>query len=139
MDKRLLDEDEVMQICFVTHDVVKSAQWFSDLTGKPMPKEGKAAEPDEAKAIYNGKPADVGCRIMMFKSNFFNPDPKRAPGATCSKKKAPVATISPSAPGTSPNAMPIWNPRGTSSCSAANSTAAMGATPTMTPSRTWVS
>ena len=60
MDKRLLDEDEIMQICFVTDDVVKSANWFSELTGKPVPEMGKAAEPEEAKAIYNGRPAEVG-------------------------------------------------------------------------------
>ena len=48
MDRRLLDEDAVMQICFVTHDALKSAQWFADLTGKPLPPEGRAAAPDEA-------------------------------------------------------------------------------------------
>lgn len=67
MNKRLLDEDEVMQICFVTDDVVKSAQWFSELPCKPMPTEVRAADPEEAKSIYNGQSDDVGCRIMMFK------------------------------------------------------------------------
>ncbi len=66
MDSRLLDEDRVMQICFVTHDLEKSAQWFADLTGKPMPKVGQAASPDTAQAIYHGMPAAVGCRLMMF-------------------------------------------------------------------------
>ena len=32
MDRRLLDEDRVMQICFVTDDLEKSAAWFADLT-----------------------------------------------------------------------------------------------------------
>ncbi|QYO75526.1 VOC family protein [Devosia salina] len=94
MDKRLLDEDEVMQICFVTHDVVKSAQWFSDLTGKPMPKEGKAAEPEEAKAIYNGQPADVGCRIMMFQFGnidveFLQPGPEKSAWRDLLEEKGP--------------------------------------------------
>lgn len=66
MDTRLLDEDAVMQICFVTHDALASAKWFADLTGKPLPPEGKAAEPEEAQAIYRGKPASVGCKIRMF-------------------------------------------------------------------------
>lgn len=66
MDTRLLDEDAVMQICFVTHDALASAQWFADLTGKPLPPEGKAAEPDDAQAIYLGRPAAVGCKIRMF-------------------------------------------------------------------------
>jgi hypothetical protein len=67
MDRRLLDEDEVMQICFVTHDALQSAAWFSDLTGKPVPPEGRAAEPEAAQAVYDGRPARVGCRIRMFK------------------------------------------------------------------------
>ncbi len=94
MDKRLLDEDAVMQICFVTEDVVKSAQWFSDLTGKPVPKEGKAAEPDEAHAIYNGKPASVGCRIMMFKFGnidveFLQPGPEKSAWRDLLEEKGP--------------------------------------------------
>ena len=94
MDKRLLDEDEVMQICFVTDDVVKSAQWFSDLTGKPMPTEGKAAEPDEAQAIYKDKPADVGCRIMMFKFGnidveFLQPGPEKSAWRDILEEKGP--------------------------------------------------
>ena len=83
MDKRLLDEDEIMQICFVTDDVVKSANWFSELTGKPVPPMGKAAEPEEAKAIYNGRPAEVGCKIIMFKFGnidfeFLEPGPEKS-------------------------------------------------------------
>ncbi|KZM49116.1 VOC family protein [Labrenzia sp. OB1] len=83
MDKRLLDEDAVMQICFVTHDVQKSAKWFSDLTGKPLPPEGGAADADQAQAIYEGKPANVGCRIMMFEFGnidveFLQPGPEKS-------------------------------------------------------------
>ena len=94
MDKRLLDEDEVMQICFVTDDVVKSAQWFADLTGKPMPNEGRAADPEEAKAIYNGAPADVGCRIMMFKFGnidveFLQPGPEKSAWRDLLEQKGP--------------------------------------------------
>ncbi|MCP4380027.1 MAG: lactoylglutathione lyase [Hyphomicrobiales bacterium] len=66
MDERLLDEDKVMQICFVTDDLEKSVRWFSELTGKPVPPTGKAAEPEEAQAIYHGHGAAVGCRLAMF-------------------------------------------------------------------------
>lgn len=66
MDK-FLDTDAVAQICFVTNDLDTSARWFADLVGKEMPPEGKAAEPDVAKATYLGQPATVGCRIRMFK------------------------------------------------------------------------
>lgn len=94
MDKRLLDEDEVMQICFVTDDVDKSAQWFADLTGKPMPSLGKAAEPEEAKAIYNGKPASVGCKIRMFKFGnidveFLEPGPEKSAWRDLLEQKGP--------------------------------------------------
>ncbi len=83
MDNRLLDEDRVMQVCFVTHDVRKTAQWFSDLTGKPVPPEGKAADPAEAKAVYRGKPAEVGCRIITFEFGniaveFLQPGPEKS-------------------------------------------------------------
>jgi hypothetical protein len=83
MDNRLLDEDAVMQICFVTEDVQKSAAWFGDLVGKEVPAEGRAAEPDEAQAIYDGSPARVGCRIIMFKFGnidveFLQPGPEKS-------------------------------------------------------------
>jgi len=65
-DRRLLDEDAVMQICFVTDDLVKTAQWFSTLTGKPMPEEGRSADPDKAMATYRGEPASISCRFMIF-------------------------------------------------------------------------
>lgn len=94
MDTRLLEEDAVMQICFVTDDVEKSARWFSDLTGKPMPAEGKAAEPEEAKAIYDGKPATVGCRIMMFEFGnidveFLEPGPEKSAWRDLLEQKGP--------------------------------------------------
>ncbi len=66
MDKRLLDEDAVMQVCFVTNDLEKSAAWFADLTGKSAPIFGKAADPDEAEAVYMGQPARVNCRLVVF-------------------------------------------------------------------------
>lgn len=83
MDKRLLDEDAVMQICFVTEDVRKSASWFGDLVGKDVPAEGRAAEPAEAQAIYDGMPAKVGCRIIMFTFGnidveFLQPGPEKS-------------------------------------------------------------
>jgi catechol 2,3-dioxygenase-like lactoylglutathione lyase family enzyme len=94
MDKRLLDEDEVMQICFVTDDVDKSAQWFSDLTGKPIPAMGKAADPQEANAIYNGMPASVGCKIRMFKFGnidveFLEPGPEKSAWRDLLEQKGP--------------------------------------------------
>jgi hypothetical protein len=94
MDKRLLDEDEVMQICFVTHDALKSAEWFAELTGKPLPPEGKAADPEEAQAIYDGKPASVGCRIRMFKFGnidveFLEPGPEKSAWRDLLEAKGP--------------------------------------------------
>jgi catechol 2,3-dioxygenase-like lactoylglutathione lyase family enzyme len=67
VDDRLLDEDEVMQICFVTDDLERSLQWFSELTGKRPSHIGKAADPDEAQAVYHGAPATVSARLAIFK------------------------------------------------------------------------
>jgi methylmalonyl-CoA/ethylmalonyl-CoA epimerase len=94
MDTRFLDEDAVMQICFVTHDALASAQWFADLTGKVLPPEGKAAEPDEAQAIYRGNPAAVGCKIRMFAFGnidveFLEPGPEASAWRKLLEQKGP--------------------------------------------------
>jgi catechol 2,3-dioxygenase-like lactoylglutathione lyase family enzyme len=94
MDTRLLDEDAVMQICFVTDDAEKSARWFADLTGKPMPAEGRAADPDEAQAIYDGQPARVGCTIRMFEFGnidveFLQPGPEQSAWRDLLEAKGP--------------------------------------------------
>ncbi|MDE1995951.1 MAG: VOC family protein [Rhizobiaceae bacterium] len=94
MPEHLLDEDAIMQICFVTHDVQTSAKWFSDLTAKPVPPEGKAADPEEAKAVYNGKPASVGCRMIIFKFGnidveFIQPGPEKSAWRDLLEAKGP--------------------------------------------------
>ena len=94
MDTRLLDEDAVMQICFVTPDALKSARWFADLTGKPLPPEGRAAEPAEARAVYNGQPAEVGCKIRMFAFGnidveFLEPGPEKSAWRDLLEEKGP--------------------------------------------------
>ena len=83
MDDRLLDEDTVSQICFVTDNLEDSLRWFSDLTGKTPSHIGKLAEPDEAKAEYMGKPAVVTARLALFRfSNidveFLEPGPEKS-------------------------------------------------------------
>jgi methylmalonyl-CoA/ethylmalonyl-CoA epimerase len=94
MDKRLLDEDTIMQVCFMTDDVQKSARWFAELTGKDIPPEGKAADPEEAQAIYDGRPAAVGCRIIMFKFGnidfeFLQPGPEKSAWRDILEEKGP--------------------------------------------------
>lgn len=94
MDQRLLDEDAIMQICFVTDDVEKSARWFADLTGKPIPEMGYAAKPEDAQAIYHGQPASVGCRILMFKFGnidveFLEPGPEKSAWRDLLEQKGP--------------------------------------------------
>ena len=83
MDKRLLDEDAIIQICFVTDDVEKSAAWFGDLIGRDVGPTGKAADPDQARATYMGKDAKVGCKIKFFKFGnidleFLEPGPEKS-------------------------------------------------------------
>lgn len=83
IDNRLLDEDEIMQICFVTDDLEKSLKWFSELTGKQPSHVGKAADADEAQAVYHGRPATVTARLALFKFRnidveFLEPGPEKS-------------------------------------------------------------
>jgi methylmalonyl-CoA/ethylmalonyl-CoA epimerase len=94
LDKRLLDEDAVMQICFVTDNLEKSIDWFADLTGKTPSHIGKAADADEAKAVYDGKPAVVSCRLALFRfSNidveFLEPGPEKSTWRDVLEEKGP--------------------------------------------------
>ncbi len=94
MDTRLLDEDRIMQICFVTDNLETSLDWFADLTGKTPSHIGKAAEPDEAKAVYLGMPASVGCRLAIFQfSNidveFLEPGPEKSAWRDLLEEKGP--------------------------------------------------
>lgn len=81
MDDRLLDEDAIAQICFVTDNLEASIHWFSGLTGKNPVHIGKLAEPEEAQLRYLGQPAEVTARLAIFRfSNidveFLEPGPE---------------------------------------------------------------
>jgi len=94
MDKRLLDEDKIMQICFVTDNLEKSLDWFAGLTGKTPSHIGKAADHDEAQALYMGKPADVSCRLAIFKFDnidveFLEPGPEKSAWRDVLEQKGP--------------------------------------------------
>ena len=67
MDTRLLDEDAVMQICFLTDNLEESIAWFADLTGKTPSHIGKSAAADVAKATYKGNPATISFRLALFR------------------------------------------------------------------------
>jgi methylmalonyl-CoA/ethylmalonyl-CoA epimerase len=65
MDRRLLDEDAIIQICFVTSQLEKTAAWLSDLIGmEPGPV--RTLRPDQDHAIYKGSHSKFGCRIQFF-------------------------------------------------------------------------
>ena len=94
MDKRLLDEDAIMQICFVTDDVDKSAKWFGDLIGRDVGPLSKAADPERAKAVYHGEPAKVGCKIRFFRFGnidfeFLEPGPEKSAWRDLLEAKGP--------------------------------------------------
>jgi methylmalonyl-CoA/ethylmalonyl-CoA epimerase len=94
LDARLLDEDKVMQICFVTHDLEESIRWFADLTGKEASHIGKAADPEQAQAVYRGKPASVSCRLAIFKFDnldveFLEPGPEKSAWRDLLEEKGP--------------------------------------------------
>jgi catechol 2,3-dioxygenase-like lactoylglutathione lyase family enzyme len=94
VDARLLDEDRIMQICFVTDNLEKSLDWFADLTGKTPSHIGKAADPDEAQARYLGKNAEVSCRLAIFKFDnidveFLEPGPEKSAWRDVLEEKGP--------------------------------------------------
>ena len=94
MDTRLLDEDQVFQICFVTHDLEASLAWFGDLTGKQPSHIGKAADPAVAKAEYMGNPASVSCRLAIFRFGnldveFLEPGPEKSAWRDLLEEKGP--------------------------------------------------
>lgn len=94
MDKRLLDETKIMQICFVTDDLEKSVIWFSDLTGVSPGHIGGAADHDEAHALYHGKPAEVSCRLAIFAFDnidveFLEPGPEKSAWRDLLEAKGP--------------------------------------------------
>jgi methylmalonyl-CoA/ethylmalonyl-CoA epimerase len=94
LDRRLLDEDGVMQICFVTDNLERSLDWFADLTGKTPSHIGKAADPAEARAVYLGKPASVGCRLAIFAFGnidveFLEPGPEKSAWRDLLEAKGP--------------------------------------------------
>jgi methylmalonyl-CoA/ethylmalonyl-CoA epimerase len=94
VDTRLLDEDQVFQICFVTHDLEASLAWFADLSGKTPSHIGKAADPATARAEYMGKPASVGCRLAIFKFGnldveFLEPGPEKSAWRDLLEAKGP--------------------------------------------------
>jgi catechol 2,3-dioxygenase-like lactoylglutathione lyase family enzyme len=88
------DGTELLQICFVTHTLEKSAVWFAKLTGLPLPELSYAADPDKAQAVYNGRPARIGCRIMMFHFGnidleFIEPGPEPSAWRDLLERKGP--------------------------------------------------
>ena len=94
MDTRLLDEDGIMQICFVTHDLEEFTGWFGDLTGKAPGHIGKLAEPGEAKLEYMGQPHAVTARLALFKFGnidveFLQPGPEPSAWRDLLEKQGP--------------------------------------------------
>lgn len=65
MDNRLLDEHSIIQLCFVTEDLNKTAEWLSELTGVAAGPVRPFA-PDES-AIYKGSRGHrFGCQIRFM-------------------------------------------------------------------------
>lgn len=94
VDKRLLDETAIAQICFVTDNLEKSLAWFADLTGMTPSHIGKAADHDEARAVYHGKPAEVSCRLAIFAFDnidveFLEPGPEKSAWRDLLEEKGP--------------------------------------------------
>ena len=67
MDDRLLDYDEVLQVCFVTDDLDRSLAWFGDLTGKAPVHVGDWATSDPETDIHDGGPGRFTYRLGLFR------------------------------------------------------------------------
>jgi methylmalonyl-CoA/ethylmalonyl-CoA epimerase len=94
MDHRLLDEDHIAQLCFVTDDVQKSARWFSELTGKPVPDEIVSHNAATIPVTYHGKPATPTYRIIIFEFGniaveFVQPGPEKSAWRDVLETKGP--------------------------------------------------
>jgi methylmalonyl-CoA/ethylmalonyl-CoA epimerase len=94
MDGRLLDEDKVMQICFVTADLAASMAWFEGLTGKKAAHVGGAAPHDVARATHLGQPAEVSCRLALYRFGnidveFLEPGPEPSVWRSVLEDKGP--------------------------------------------------
>lgn len=92
MDKRMLDEDLIVQIGFVTNDVAKSTAWFADLVGC-APGYSETVPPD-ARATYKGKNGKFGCKLQFFKFGnieieFIEPGPERSAWRDLLDEKGP--------------------------------------------------
>lgn len=94
MDGMLGEGGHLLQICFVTDTLEESAGWFANLTGLPLPPLSHAADPDRAQAVYDGRPARVGCRIRMFHFDnidleFIEPGPEPSAWRDLLERKGP--------------------------------------------------
>lgn len=69
MPTKLFDSSQpIVQICFVTDDLDKSAEFFAGILGVDVPESLYPATRDVAKVYYRGEEnADVWARIKIFK------------------------------------------------------------------------
>jgi methylmalonyl-CoA/ethylmalonyl-CoA epimerase len=56
-----------LQICFLTHDLEKSNQWWSDLTGLPLGEIWNSHPPEVAQVHYLGKHLDTPHRQVIYR------------------------------------------------------------------------
>jgi catechol 2,3-dioxygenase-like lactoylglutathione lyase family enzyme len=61
------DRKAITQLCFVTDDLEKTAKWFGEFLGMPVPEFIISGTRAEADTEYRGSPSEARCRMAFFK------------------------------------------------------------------------
>ena len=67
MTRAPIGSKAIVQVCFVTAKLERSATWFGDLLGLPVPEFITSGAREEAATEYLGQPSDARCRMAFFK------------------------------------------------------------------------
>lgn len=66
MKTPFFDDKMVAQICFVTDDLDKTAEWFSGFFDAPVKARVTSGPRAEAETEYRGAPSEARCRMAFF-------------------------------------------------------------------------
>lgn len=67
MHDSLLDDDRVMQVCFVTPDLEAAIDWFGNLVGKAPVFVGGTPEGGTSRAVFRGQEVQTRYRQCLFR------------------------------------------------------------------------
>ena len=117
MHNSILADGGIIQMCFVTDDLDRTANWLGELLKVPAgPVRTLRPEPN---ALYKGQGGAFTCRIRFIELGataieIIEPARKRAHGEMSSRREDRAFTIWASRRETSPSSAPIWKGAGMS-------------------------